>query len=88
MFLSEGARRSRAPSDNNRKQIYGTQLSTDKNGEAFTENLIDIANVNVRRKTMGMEAVEEYLLVVNTASRKLRPTSFSYEINNVNDCSF
>lgn len=50
---------------NDRKQIYGTQYSIDKNGIKFIDNLINPEKVNERRKSMGMEPVEEYLMVLN-----------------------
>ena len=55
---------------NGRKQIYGTQLTFDKNGNAFIDNVIDPGKVNERRKKMGMVAVEEYLKVVDSDSKR------------------
>ena len=54
---------------NNRKQIYGTQYTVDKDGKAFIENLIAPEKVNERRKTMEMEQLEKYLTAVNSDNK-------------------
>ncbi|WP_449400681.1 DUF6624 domain-containing protein [Chryseobacterium wanjuense] len=46
---------------NNRKQIYGTQYSIDENGKVFFENLADSSKVDLRRKTMNLESLEDYI---------------------------
>jgi hypothetical protein len=43
-------------------QIYGTQVDYDFNiAQAFPKNLADSINVNERRKSIGLEPLEEYL---------------------------
>lgn len=43
-------------------QLYGTQVEYDFDiARAFPKNLADSANVNKRRKSLGMEPLEEYL---------------------------
>ncbi|PWW27582.1 MULTISPECIES: DUF6624 domain-containing protein [unclassified Chryseobacterium] len=53
---------------NNRKQIYGTQPSIRSNGKTFIENLIDSANVNARRKSMGLDPIENYIRICDSAN--------------------
>jgi hypothetical protein len=55
---------------NNRKQIYGTQLSFRANGKAFIENLQDSSNVNTRRKSMNLISLEDYLKKVDSSDNK------------------
>lgn len=51
-----------------RLQLYGTQLSYDKNGNLFSSenkliypaNLYDPAGVDARRKAVGLEPLETY----------------------------
>lgn len=44
------------------KQIYGTQVGYNpETGQAFSKNLSDSINVNSRRKSIGLEPLEEYL---------------------------
>ncbi|MBS1571915.1 MAG: hypothetical protein JST62_05915 [Bacteroidetes bacterium] len=50
---------------NNRKQIYGTQLTIKDNGNFTIENIIDSSTVNIRRKSMDLEPIENYLKMVN-----------------------
>lgn len=43
-------------------QVYGTQVDYDFNiAQAFPKNLADSINVNERRKSIGLEPLEEYL---------------------------
>jgi hypothetical protein len=64
--------------NNGRKQLYGTQVTYDKNGNLFDSsnrmiipiNLEDPEHVDKRRKEMGMEPLEEYYeLVLRTVGR-------------------
>lgn len=44
------------------KQIYGTQVTYNMNiGQAYPKNLKDSLNVNQKRKSIGLEPIEEYL---------------------------
>jgi hypothetical protein len=44
------------------KQIYGTQVAYNtKTGQAYPKPLKDSANVNERRKAMGLDPIEAYL---------------------------
>lgn len=44
------------------KQIYGTQVAYDTDtGQAYSRKLADSANVNQRRKSIGLEPLEIYL---------------------------
>lgn len=52
---------------NNRKQIYGTQYSIRENGAFFIDNLIDSSQVDVRRKTMNLEPLNNYFKVLESA---------------------
>jgi tetratricopeptide (TPR) repeat protein len=43
-------------------QIYGTQLTTDRNtGEIYLQFCEDFENINIRRAKMGLQPIEEYL---------------------------
>lgn len=45
-----------------KKQVYGTQVTYNmKTGQAYPRNLEDSLNVNKRRKSVGLEPIEEYL---------------------------
>lgn len=45
-----------------RKQIYGTQVSYDmETGQAYPDEMEDSLNVNERRKSIGLDPIEEYL---------------------------
>jgi len=45
----------------NKPQLFGTQVSYNKYGQAFIAALEDSINVNKRRNELGMELLEEYL---------------------------
>lgn len=51
--------------NSNKKQLYGTQLDYDSNGNAFSKNLKSPRRVNKRRKKMGLESLESYLQLAN-----------------------
>lgn len=42
-------------------QIYGTQIGIDENGNSIVQAIKDKENVNVRRKELGLEPLEDYL---------------------------
>ncbi len=43
------------------KQIYGTQVTYNGQGQAYPKPLLDSANVNKRRAEVGLEPIEQYL---------------------------
>ncbi len=45
-------------------QIYGTQFH-EVDGKLVPQNIEDIDNVNVRRKEVGLETIEEYAITMN-----------------------
>lgn len=53
---------------NNRKQIYGTQLSFKNNGKAYVENLADSLQLNSRRAKMELDPIERYLKIVDSSN--------------------
>ncbi|MGN7865060.1 DUF6624 domain-containing protein [Chryseobacterium sp. 22458] len=53
---------------NNRKQIYGTQLSFKNNGRAYVENLIDSIHLNSRREKMELDPIDDYLKIVDSSN--------------------
>lgn len=53
---------------NNRKQIYGTQLSFKNNGKAYVENLVDSIHLNSRRREMELDPIEDYLKIVDSSN--------------------
>ena len=56
-----------------KQQIYGTQLDYDEHKTAFPKNLWDPKNVNKRRKSIGLEPIEEYLEFATQAHRQMNP---------------
>jgi tetratricopeptide (TPR) repeat protein len=46
---------------NGEKQIYGTQIADNENGESALYPVENYETINVRRKEMGMEPIEDYL---------------------------
>jgi hypothetical protein len=54
-------------------QIYGTQLDYDKNKTAFPKNLKNPKEVNNRRKSIGLEPIEDYLKFATEAHRQMNP---------------
>lgn len=53
---------------NNRKQIYGTQLSFKNNGRAYVGNILDSMQLNARRKKMELDPIENYLKIVDSSN--------------------
>lgn len=53
------------------EQLYGTQMDYDSNGNAFPKKLKDSANVNKRRRQLGMEPLEEYLAKVTEMHKQM-----------------
>jgi hypothetical protein len=51
-------------------QIYGTQISYDENGNAFSKKLKDPKNVNKRRMEVGLEPLEDYLKMATEFHQK------------------
>ncbi len=52
-----------------KSQIYGTQVSYNLEiAQAFPKNLADSATVNERRKSIGLEPIEQYLNDMSTAN--------------------
>jgi hypothetical protein len=47
--------------NNNKEQLYGTQLDYDTQGNPIPKKLSDKKNVNKRRKKLKMSSIEEYL---------------------------
>jgi hypothetical protein len=50
-----------------KKQLYGTQLQS-KDGKMVPQPIEDEANVDQRRKELGMQPLEQYLKMVNSRS--------------------
>lgn len=46
-------------------QVFGTQVTYDKDDKAVPKTLLDPKNVNKRRSSVGMETIEDYLTKVN-----------------------
>lgn len=50
----------------NRLQVYGTQMEVDPTGTTFQPRPVeDIANLNSRRKSVGLSSIEEYTRTMN-----------------------
>ena len=43
------------------KQVYGTQVRYNSQGQAYPKPLSDSVNVNKRRKEVGLDPLEQYL---------------------------
>jgi len=54
-------------------QISGTQLEYDKQKTAFPKNLKNPNKVNDRRKSIGLEPIEDYLKFATEAHRQMNP---------------
>ncbi|MES2515912.1 MAG: DUF6624 domain-containing protein [Bacteroidota bacterium] len=54
-------------------QIYGTQVTYDQNKTAVPKNLENPKGVNNRRKSIGLEPIEEYLEFLTEAHRQMNP---------------
>jgi hypothetical protein len=54
------------------KQIYGTQVTYNSLGQAYSKRLADSVNVNKRRAEIGLDPIEEYLNVM---------TQMNFEMN-------
>ena len=44
-----------------KKQIYGTQVTYNSQGQAYPKPLLDSVNVDKRRAEVGLEPLEQYL---------------------------
>jgi len=59
------------------KQIYGTQVGYNpETGQAFSKNLADSVNVNQRRKSIGLEPLEEYLNKMSEMHFEMNKTGY------------
>lgn len=54
---------------NNREQVYGTQYSVKDDGKVFIRNLKDSSHVNLRRKSMDLEPLEDYLKMIDSLNQ-------------------
>lgn len=46
------------------KQIYGTQVTYNAQGQAYPKSLVDSVNVNKRRAEVGLDPIEQYLNIM------------------------
>lgn len=61
---------------NNRKQIYGTQPSVNEQGKTYIENLIDPSDVDIRRKSMDLDPIENYIRICDSINlNTLKPVN-------------
>jgi len=49
-------------------QLYGTQFDWDKNGQLSPQSYDDIAKVNTRRKSIGLNTLEEQIMIIRKRS--------------------
>ncbi|QNL48085.1 hypothetical protein H8S90_14850 [Olivibacter sp. SDN3] len=54
-------------------QVYGTQVTYDESRTAVPEPIIRPKQVNKRRKSIGLEPLEDYLAFATEAHRKMNP---------------
>ena len=54
-------------------QLYGTQLEYDEHKAAFPKNLKNPERVNNRRKSVGLEPIEDYLNFATQAHKQMNP---------------
>jgi len=60
-------------------QLYGTQFDWDENGELSPNKFDDIAKVNQRRKSIGLNSLEEQTAIIRRRAKKENqtpPTNF------------
>ena len=53
----------------NKPQLYGTQFDWDENGELCPNDFDDIKKVNQRRKTLGLNTLEEQTAIIRTQAK-------------------
>jgi len=61
------------------QQLYGTQFDWDENGELSPNKFDDIAKVNQRRKSIGLNTLEEQTAIIRRRAKKENqtpPTNF------------
>jgi len=49
-------------------QLYGTQFDWDKNGQLSPQSYDDIVKVNTRRKSIGLNTLEEQIVIIRKRS--------------------
>lgn len=54
----------------NKPQLYGTQFDWDENGELSPNRFDNITNVNQRRKSIGLNTLEEQTEIIITQAKK------------------
>ncbi len=54
----------------NRDQHYGTQFSWNKACELFPESYDDLCKVNQRRKSIGLNSLEDQIIIMNETAKK------------------
>ena len=57
----------------NKAQVYGTQLNYDEQKRAFPKKLKNPKKVNLRRKSIGLEPLENYLEFATMGHRQMNP---------------
>jgi len=55
-------------------QLYGTQFDWDENGELSPNNFDDLAKVNQRRKSIGLNTLEEQTKIIRRQAKKENQT--------------
>jgi len=55
-------------------QLYGTQFDWDKNGEMSPQHFDDLAKVNQRRKSIGLNSLEEQIKIMRAQVTKENET--------------
>lgn len=59
----------------NKKQLYGTQFDWDENGELSPKSYDNLTKVNERRKSMGLNTLEEQTAIMRKRAEEEKQTS-------------
>jgi hypothetical protein len=64
-------------------QLYGSQLNYDAKGNLHVYPIYDEPNLNIRRKTMGLQPMEEYVKLIDPAFEYKIPVKDEYNMRAV-----
>ncbi len=70
------------------QQLYGTQFDWDEDGELSPNRYDDLAKVNSRRKSIGLNTLEEQIIIIRHRAKRENqtpPTDFEKRIREINE---
>ncbi|MCF4100377.1 hypothetical protein L1I30_01745 [Gillisia sp. M10.2A] len=71
-----------------KKQLYGTQFDWDKTGKLSPNEIDDLAKVNQRRKSLGLNTLEEQTLIIRKRAEnesQFPPTNLKQREQEINE---